>query len=54
MGCTYAPLYYVSAVHSELTELRVLALHGLHFDLGSGMLLMLDDETGKFVDLRED
>ena len=31
----------------------LLQLHGLHFDLGSGALLMLDDETGKFVNLHE-
>jgi carbonic anhydrase len=31
----------------------VLALHGLHFDLGSGQLLSLEQETGRFVDLAE-
>jgi carbonic anhydrase len=31
----------------------LLALHGLHFDLGSGQLLSLEQETGRFVDLAE-
>jgi len=58
--------FELAGVRSSLAKLRtfpfierpladgLLQLHGLHFDLGSGMLLMLDDETGKFVDLRED
>jgi carbonic anhydrase len=29
----------------------LLALHGLHFDLGSGELLSLDHETGRFISL---
>ena len=31
----------------------LLSLHGLHFDLGSGQLLSLEQETGRFVDLAE-
>jgi len=34
-------------------ETGLLQLHGLHFDLGSGTLLMLDATTSKFVDLTE-
>lgn len=32
----------------EQEEKGLLALHGLHFDLGSGELLSLDHETGRF------
>ena len=31
----------------------LLALHGLHFDLGSGQLLLLEEETGRFKALAE-
>ena len=31
----------------------LLALHGLHFDLGSGQLLSLEEETGRFAALAE-
>ena len=31
----------------------LLALHGLHFDLGSGQLLSLEQETGRFAALAE-
>lgn len=31
----------------------LLALHGLHFDLGSGALLSLEQETGRFITLPE-
>jgi hypothetical protein len=31
----------------------LLALHGLHFDLGSGDLLILEEETGRFKALSE-
>ena len=31
----------------------LLALHGLHFDLGSGELLSLEQDTGRFVALPE-
>jgi carbonic anhydrase len=31
----------------------LLTLHGLHFDLGSGQLLVLEQETGHFVELAE-
>ena len=31
----------------------LLALHGLHFDLGSGQLLSLEEETGRFGALVE-
>jgi carbonic anhydrase len=31
----------------------LLALHGLHFDLGSGALLSLEQETGHFITLPE-
>ena len=34
-------------------EAGLLALHGLHFDLGSGSLLALDEATGIFVSLGE-
>lgn len=32
----------------------LLALHGLHFDIGSGLVLALDAETGQFAPLPED
>jgi carbonic anhydrase len=38
----------------EREERGVLALHGLHFDIGSGQLLALDKETGHFITLAED
>jgi carbonic anhydrase len=52
--------FELAAIRSSLANLRtfpfitkreeegLLALHGLHFDLGSGMLLGLDQETGRF------
>ena len=52
-----------AAVRSSLANLRtfpllreqeekgLLSLHGLHFDLGSGELLSLDHETGRFISL---
>jgi carbonic anhydrase len=58
--------FELAGVRSSLAKLRtfpfierpladgLLQLHGLHFDLGSGTLLMLDEETGKFVNLNED
>jgi carbonic anhydrase len=54
-----------AAVRSSLANLRtfpfikkrmkegLLALHGLHFDLGSGQLLALEQDTGRFVALSE-
>jgi carbonic anhydrase len=54
-----------AAIRSSLANLRgfpfiekgmkagLLALHGLHFDLGSGTLLSLDEETGRFVAVEE-
>jgi carbonic anhydrase len=54
-----------AAIRSSLANLRgfpfiekgmkagLLALHGLHFDLGSGTLLSLDGETGRFVAVEE-
>jgi len=38
----------------EREERGVLALHGLHFDIGSGRLIGLDKETGHFIALAED
>jgi carbonic anhydrase len=32
----------------EQEEKGLLALHGLHFDLGSGELLSLEQDTGRF------
>ena len=37
----------------ESEEQGLLALHGLHFDLASGTLLSLEQETGRFVALSE-
>jgi carbonic anhydrase len=37
----------------EQEEKGLLALHGLHFDLGSGELLSLEQETGRFVAFAE-
>ena len=34
-------------------ETGLLALHGLHFDLGSGELLCLEQDTGRFVAFAE-
>ena len=34
-------------------ESGLLSLHGLHFDLGSGQLLSLEQDTGRFVALAE-
>jgi hypothetical protein len=31
----------------------LLSLHGLHFDLGTGELLCLEQDTGRFVSLPE-
>jgi carbonic anhydrase len=57
--------FELAGVRSSLAKLRtfpfierrlgdnLLQLHGLHFDLGSGTLLMLDNETGKFINLHE-
>jgi len=39
-------------IQKRLSE-RLLSLHGLHFDLGSGQLLLLEEETGCFVALAE-
>ena len=58
--------FELAGVRSSLAKLRtfpfvekrveegLLQLHGLHFDLGSGQLLVLDESTGKFVHLEED
>jgi carbonic anhydrase len=57
--------FELAGVRSSLAQLRtfpfverrvehgLLQLHGLHFDLGSGRLLMLDEADGKFVNLNE-
>jgi carbonic anhydrase len=57
--------FELAGVRSSLAKLRtfpfvqerekegLLEVHGLHFDLGSGALLMLDERTGKFVNLDE-
>jgi carbonic anhydrase len=57
--------FELAAIRSSLTNLRTfpfvhereeagsLALHGLHFDIGSGELLGLDPETGRFGPLTE-
>jgi carbonic anhydrase len=37
----------------EPEQQGLLALHGLHFDLASGELLSLEQETGRFVALSE-
>jgi carbonic anhydrase len=37
----------------EREKARLLSLHGLHFDLASGDLLALDQETGRFLALAE-
>lgn len=54
-----------AAIRSSLANLRtfpfikkrveegLLVLHGLHFDLGSGILLRLDEDTERFVPLME-
>ncbi len=54
-----------AAIRSSLAKLRtfpfiqereaagLLTLHGLHFDLGSGSLIALDEEAGNFVALTE-
>lgn len=54
-----------AAIRSSLANLRsfpfikkreetgLLALHGLHFDLGSGELLCLEQDTGRFVAFAE-
>jgi carbonic anhydrase len=54
-----------AAIRSSLAQLRsfpfikdseergLLGLHGLHFDLASGALLSLEQETGRFVALSE-
>jgi len=39
-------------IQKRLSE-QLLSLHGLHFDLGSGQLLLLEEETGCFVALAE-
>ena len=55
--------FELAAIRSSLTNLRsfpfikeregkgLLALHGLHFDLGSGELLALEPESGRFLAL---
>jgi len=57
--------FELAAVRSSLANLRtfpfvqsreasgLLSLHGLHFDLGSGKLLSLDEDSGRFVPLAE-
>lgn len=57
--------FELAGVRSSLAQLRtfpfvqrqvdhgLLQLHGLHFDLGSGSLLGLDEVNGKFVNLNE-
>jgi carbonic anhydrase len=66
-GFTYGDetAFELAGVRSSLAKLRnfpfvrkreeagLLALHGLHFDLGSGSLLALDDATGSFLRLGE-
>ncbi len=47
-----AQLHTFPFVEKRVEE-GLLQLHGLHFDLGSGTLLMLDVQTRKFVDLNE-
>jgi carbonic anhydrase len=47
-----AQLHTFPFVQKRVEE-GLLQLHGLHFDLGSGALLMLDAATSKFVDLNE-
>jgi carbonic anhydrase len=58
--------FELAAVRSSLANLRtfpfiqkrmkegLLALHGLHFDIGSGQLMELEEETGRFKGLSED
>jgi carbonic anhydrase len=58
--------FELAAVRSSLANLRtfpfvrkriedgLLALHGLHFDLGSGRLLSLEPETGRFEAVTEE
>jgi carbonic anhydrase len=60
-----ATAFEFAAVRSSLANLQtfpfvkqrmqdgLLALHGLHFDLGSGRLLSLEQETGRFTALGE-
>ena len=57
--------FELAAIRSSLVNLRtfpfvkkreesgLLALHGLHFDLGSGELLALEQESGRFLALTE-
>jgi carbonic anhydrase len=57
--------FELAAIRSSLAHLRtfpfirkredsgLLALHGLHFDIGSGELLSLEEETSRFVPLAE-
>lgn len=57
--------FELAAIRSSLKNLRtfpfiekqlnagLLALHGLHFDLGSGQLLALDQDRGRFLGLEE-
>ena len=66
-GFTYGDetAFELAGVRSSLVKLRnfpfvrkreeagLLALHGLHFDLGSGSLLALDDTDGSFASLGE-
>ena len=33
---------------------RLVALHGLHFDIGSGMLIALDEDTDNFAALADE
>ena len=66
-GFTYGDevAFELAGIRSSLVQLRtfpfvrereasgLLALHGLHFDLESGALLSLEQETGRFVALSE-
>jgi carbonic anhydrase len=57
--------FELAAIRSSLAHLRsfpfvqkrekegLLALHGLHFDIGSGELLSLEEDTSRFVPLAE-
>lgn len=47
-----ANLRMFNAVREKETE-GMLALHGLHFDIGSGVVLVLDEETDTFSPLPE-
>lgn len=57
--------FELAAIRSSLANLRtfpfirkreeegLLALHGVHFDIGTGELLSLDEDTGRFIPLPE-